>query len=121
MGIAQRNQGFKKSGNRLAGPLKPKSDSRSGPEWERIKAIVKERDDYTCVRCGAEDNPNNPSVVQLTVDHIVPVAKGGLNILSNLETLCADCHSKKRGKANEAGKHLLKALQTKKTKRFFGG
>lgn len=49
-------------------------------------------DGYRCVRCGSQDD--------LTVDHITPVSAGGGNDLSNLQTLCRPCNSKKGAKIN---------------------
>jgi 5-methylcytosine-specific restriction endonuclease McrA len=40
-----------------------------------------------CVKCRA--------MKDLTWDHIVPLAKGGLNELSNLQVLCRSCNAKK--------------------------
>ncbi len=45
------------------------------------------RDEHKCRQCGAEKN--------LTIDHIVPLAKGGTNELNNLQILCRSCNSKK--------------------------
>lgn len=54
---------------------------------------VMERDGFACVDCGR--NPrNNPGCI-LEVDHRVPIAKGGSNDDSNLQTLCDLCN---RGK-----------------------
>jgi hypothetical protein len=50
--------------------------------WKVLK-----RDDYLCVKCG-----RRPPDVQLEVDHIRPVAKGGGNGIENLRTLCHDCN-----------------------------
>jgi 5-methylcytosine-specific restriction endonuclease McrA len=40
-----------------------------------------------CLKCGTKEN--------LTLDHIKPLIKGGLNTLDNLQTLCGYCNSKK--------------------------
>lgn len=118
MGLAQRSFKHKAStSSRLAGPFK-KTDMRQGPEWARIVEIVKARDDYTCQRCGASNDPDHPTNVVLTVDHIVPVSAGGKNVMQNLTTLCALCHSKKLGKKNKKGSSLLIGLQDRKNKRF---
>lgn len=45
------------------------------------------RDNGECVMCHAR--------VWLTIDHILPVSKGGNSELSNLQLLCAGCHRKK--------------------------
>lgn len=62
------------------------------PIPSRTRYEVFERDGYTCQYCGAKA----PSV-ELHVDHIVPVSKGGTNDLSNLVTACAECNL---GKSN---------------------
>ncbi len=56
-------------------------------------AVLK-RDNYRCVKCGA--NPSNNHEVELEVDHIFPVAKGGGNMLENLQTLCRECNQGKK-------------------------
>ncbi len=46
-----------------------------------------ERDGYVCKICGATK--------KLTVDHIIPVTKGGKNTLENCQLLCKSCNSRK--------------------------
>ena len=48
---------------------------------------VYDRDGHACLCCGSVD--------ALTVDHIVPVAKGGDNDIDNLQTLCVECNVQK--------------------------
>lgn len=52
-----------------------------------ISRQVFARDGYKCLFCGSTDN--------LAADHIIPKSKGGGNELSNLQTLCKSCNSKK--------------------------
>ena len=40
-----------------------------------------------CEKCGTNE--------ELTIDHIVPISKGGGNKPSNLQTLCIPCHKEK--------------------------
>ena len=54
----------------------------------------KERDNYTCQICGKY----MPDEVGLHIDHIVPVAKGGKTVPSNLQVLCSKCNSSKGAK-----------------------
>lgn len=44
-----------------------------------------------CLRCG-------PTNVLLTPDHIVPLALGGSNLISNIQPLCGRCNSWKNFK-----------------------
>ena len=53
----------------------------------KTKFDVLMRDDFCCVYCGRK-----PPDVQLHVDHVVPVSRGGLNDLSNLATACVECN-----------------------------
>jgi 5-methylcytosine-specific restriction endonuclease McrA len=54
--------------------------------WDEITAKVRARDGHKCGNCGSTTN--------LDVHHIVPKSRGGTNELSNLRTLCHDCHKK---------------------------
>lgn len=70
---------------------KPKRNTIPVPDalrWE-----VWEFDDFTCQKCGSRRD--------LTVDHIIPVSKGGSTDRVNLQTLCRSCNSKK-GTTNHA-------------------
>jgi len=53
-----------------------------------VRKYVLERDHYRCNSCGA--------TTDLTVDHIVALANGGTNDLSNFQTLCRSCNSRKQ-------------------------
>lgn len=78
--------------------------------WSIICDVVKRRDNYTCRCCGVQKLPGEQSDVILTVDHKIPVARGGQTIPSNLHTICIDCHAnKKLGSANRRGGKLLNA------------
>lgn len=63
-----------------------------GGEWKRQRAKALSRDNYQCVRCG--------NAINLTVDHLIPRSKGGTNELSNLQTLCTECHITKTREDN---------------------
>jgi hypothetical protein len=54
---------------------------------DALRNQVFERDQWHCKSCGATE--------RLSVDHIVPVVKGGGNELENLQTLCLSCNSSK--------------------------
>lgn len=60
------------------------------PIPRKLRHIVFQRDGYRCRECGATNKQT-----RLHVDHIVPVAKGGTNDLSNLQTLCEECNRAK--------------------------
>ena len=61
-----------------------------------LRKAIKERDGYTCKFCGAsvEKEPN----LLLEIDHIIPVSKGGLTSVDNLQTLCWRCNRRKGAK-----------------------
>ena len=57
----------------------------------RKRFFVFKRDSFTCRMCGA-----NGHGVKLEVDHIMPIAKDGIDALDNLQTLCFECNRGKR-------------------------
>ena len=60
------------------------------PIPRKLRHQVFQRDNYRCRECGATNKQT-----RLHVDHIVPVAKGGTNDLSNLQILCEACNKAK--------------------------
>lgn len=79
----------------------PKHNSSPVNTYKKRKAVpaglrykVLARDGFKCVLCGA--SPKKSDEVQLHVDHILPVSKGGTNAMENLRTLCAVCNLGKR-------------------------
>ena len=58
-----------------------------------VRERIKKRDNYTCQKCGISlfDEPH----LLLEVDHIVPIAKGGKTVDSNLQCLCWKCNRSK--------------------------
>ena len=96
-----------------AGPFPPtdceecrhhRSQAQAPPGWRRVgtaprsqprrkrrrpispakRARVYRRDGHRCVACGAGED--------LTLDHRVPIARGGGDHDSNLQTMCATCN-----------------------------
>jgi hypothetical protein len=61
-----------------------------------VRWRVIERDRHRCVLCGR--SPAMELGVELEVDHIVPVCRGGTNEESNLRTLCRECNRGKAGR-----------------------
>jgi len=58
----------------------------------KLRFDVFRRDKFVCQYCGA-CGPN----VELEVDHIIPISRGGTDEMSNLKTTCFDCN---RGKGD---------------------
>ena len=59
-----------------------------------VKKYVFDRNGYQCQSCQIIDL----SAKKLQIDHIVPLAQGGTNDISNLQTLCAKCNREKSAK-----------------------
>lgn len=53
--------------------------------WRRLSAACIERDGRACVYCGG--------VANLVAHHLIPRKQGGVDRLSNLATLCGECHA----------------------------
>lgn len=63
---------------------------------KKLREYIKRRDEYTCQSCGASTAQQD--LLLLEVDHIIPVAKGGLSTEDNLQTLCWKCNRTKSDK-----------------------
>ena len=61
--------------------------SHTAAEWMALC----EKYNWTCLKCGRSDVP-------MTVDHVVPLAKGGTNDIGNIQCLCGSCNSRKSTK-----------------------
>lgn len=62
----------------------------STAEWDSIVA----RYGNQCAYCGKSD-------VKLTMDHVVPLSKGGAHVPMNLVPACRSCNSRKRDKERD--------------------
>lgn len=76
--------------NDVCEPTDSKQDTRF-PLNSSIRKLIFERDFYRCINCGTHKS--------LSIDHIVPVSKGGGNEIKNLQTLCTTCNSSKGNKS----------------------
>lgn len=60
-------------------------------DWNRRRETIINRDDHQCQNCKEHGGLDGPR--ELVVHHIVPLNHGGTNHISNLATLCVECHN----------------------------
>lgn len=63
---------------------------------KKLREHIKNRDNFTCCTCGNSTHAE-PNLL-LEIDHIIPVAKGGCTVETNLQTLCWKCNRSKSDK-----------------------
>lgn len=80
-------EAIKKDSKWKAPPKKPKPEKKIPAA---LRTAVFERDAYRCVFCGSWHD--------LTLDHVIPTAKGGADVEENLQTLCRRCNCGKGAK-----------------------
>ena len=78
-----------------------------GKVSNKLRFAIYERDGYCCRSCGSD--------VNLEIDHILPISKGGKSNVDNLQTLCHTCNDFKSNFT-----HFSKKLdgESKKCRRF---
>ncbi len=68
-----------------------------GLRWQR--RLVLERDSYTCIYCGLQPGGRQRGRIltkqDFTVDHILPISRGGRNSWSNTACACPRCNQHK--------------------------
>jgi 5-methylcytosine-specific restriction protein A len=75
------------------------------PEWRALRRLYIRLFGNYCTRCGVDGRD-----VRLELDHVVPVAEGGMDDIDNVQLLCVVCHKPKtqaeakRGRARSAAR-----------------
>lgn len=82
------------------------SSGLSGGAWETIRKKVLKRDNGTCYLCNRVDVEDDP----LEVDHLIEVARGGSNHLSNLASAHKSCHLRRHSDPEWAQDRVRRAL-----------
>jgi len=75
--------------NRVIKRLKIESLSHTFGEWE----LLKKQYNNTCPCC----HKSEPKI-NLTEDHVIPLSKGGSDLIENIQPLCLGCNIKKHTK-----------------------
>lgn len=71
----------------------PRRKANSYTVKKSVRKAVFEKHGEICLSCGAVDD--------ITLDHVVPVSKGGKNTLDNLQPLCRRCNTIKHDKIQD--------------------
>lgn len=72
--------------NRVLHRIKKETGTHTYGEWE----LLKKQYNYTCPCC-KKAGPE----IKLTEDHIIPLSRGGSDLIENIQPLCLSCNSKK--------------------------
>jgi 5-methylcytosine-specific restriction endonuclease McrA len=79
---------------------------------ELSRKNILRRDNYQCQYCGTKNGI-------ITIDHIVPKSRGGLDSWDNLVTACIKCNNKKANKTPEESEMKLLRKPRKPNHIFF--
>ena len=71
------------------------------------------RDNYTCQYCG-----DQPPVSELTIDHIIPRSRNGMDSWSNVVTACKSCNNIKADRTPVQAKMLLRSVPKDPSQNF---
>jgi 5-methylcytosine-specific restriction endonuclease McrA len=64
-------------------PVSQTNEHGSTTRWRKRRALILKMHDYLCVYCGDEAD---------TVDHLIPMSKGGTDHPENLVAACRNCN-----------------------------
>jgi len=79
--------------------------------WWKIRDECFERDNYKCQTCGVDITEYlKKGIKPPEAHHIIQIKDGGSNELSNLKTVCYDCHKKEHSRSMKIRK-LHKPLE----------
>lgn len=82
--------------------LESKRTYRDRKEFGGQREAVLHRDNYQCVKCGMTDAQHRQRYERaITIDHINGRGGSAPHALSNLQTLCLSCHSRKDNRRGE--------------------
>lgn len=75
---------------------KAKRRAAVGAAIEQVdRRVVFQRDGYRCQLCGCETSGRHPAPQSPTLDHIVPLARGGDHSYANTQCACFRCNVRK--------------------------
>ena len=77
--------------NRVLKRLRVESKTHTFGEWE----LLKKQYNNTCPSCKRSEPFIGQRTQYLTEDHIIPLSKGGSDLIENIQPLCSSCNSKK--------------------------
>jgi len=78
-----------------------------------VRAIMS-RDNFQCVYCGRQSDAKREGTKKslLSIDHLVPASRGGLNNTENLVTCCQQCNNEKNDRTPDEWDLLPAFLQS---------
>lgn len=76
---------------------------RFGVEYNTLNAqVIFERDNWTCYLCGVKvERAKKYKPNRATLDHVIPLSKGGAHTYDNVKTCCNWCNSSKGDKVKQ--------------------
>lgn len=84
----------------------PAAFVEKSPSAQELKNWIQEQGDRpVCVFCAARAT---------SIDHVIPLSRGGLHVLSNLRLLCNDCNRAKHAKTDKEFIEWLERLVNNK-------
>jgi hypothetical protein len=86
------------------------------PEW--AKRAVFFRDRGHCCLCERDLGGGYSPVNRAEYDHIVPLARGGVNDVTNLQLLCKECNNQKRATEAEPGRMYERWFPTERSAEY---